>query len=107
MKRLFSRDVVTGVETWFHDDPGIDGFHLETKQLCDPILEDNKRFQAHFDGWTPSRNMRHAACIPMILLHQWAEEVGISLHDEAMGEVIKLKLNDPEYRHLRTGVFQI
>lgn len=107
MKLPFSHDPLTGVTTWFHDDPGIDGFHLETTQDVEPIIKTNRAIQNETDGWSKGRNMRHAATIPMVLLHQWAQELGITIHDPAMAEVIKTKLNDPDYRNLRTGVFNI
>ena len=107
MKRLFSSDPLTGITTWFHDAPEIDGFHIETVQDCDPIIKANRKIQNEADGWSKDRNYRHAATIPMVLLHQWANEAGVGFHDRAMGEIIKLKLNDSEYAYLRTGVFHL
>jgi hypothetical protein len=43
----------------------------------------------------------------MIILQQWANEAGLAMNDKAFGEVVKKKLNDPDNRFMRTGLFRI
>jgi hypothetical protein len=51
--------------------------------------------------------MWHAATVPMVILQKWAKEAGLLMNDKAFGEVVKRKLNDPDNRFMRTGIFHL
>jgi hypothetical protein len=107
MKRLLTRDELAGSATYFHVIDGKVG--IENLQDITDVIEGNKRAQnAGNNGWTPSRDMKHVATIPNIVLMQWANEAGVKFNDsKAMQEIIKKKMNDPDFRLFRTGLGKV
>lgn len=87
---------------WFEDGKFV------TKRTEDVTanLEQNVRDQNAGDGYTPSRDMRRVASIPMIIVEKWMRE-GLNLFDQNDWPKIRAKLNDSEYRHLRTALGRI
>jgi hypothetical protein len=78
-------------------------------QDVEPILENNKILQTSGDGYNEARDMRRVASIPMIVVEKWMVEDGVNflaLSGPERSKYLKKKLNDPEWRHLRTALFQ-
>jgi hypothetical protein len=50
---------------------------------------------------------RHAAHIPDAVWMKWKIEEGIDIFNKDHLPAIKRKLDDPEWRHLRTSVFRL
>ena len=73
----------------------------------DPIVERNKAMATHNDGYSPSREMRRVASIPMILIAKWKNEEGWDALDPACADRLMKKMNDPEYHYLRTADGQL
>ena len=87
-----------GINTTLH----LDGDTLIVQNTYDatPILESNKiASNDGTNGWTPSRQMRRVANVPLALLHLW-DSMGISPTKDRK-EFLK-KLNDPDLRGFRT-----
>jgi hypothetical protein len=86
-------------------DESADELVVTRKQDVSTILKRNRELQWHpdYDGYTPSRNMQHAASIPMILIEKWKNEEGIDAFNPDHWPRIVRKLNDPAYKYLRTG----
>ena len=88
-------------------------FNVLRTQDVGGIIEANKRDQNDRDfnnGYTPSRDMKHVARIPLLVLEQWAKEAGIpkrKIYGKEMNEIIRKKLNDPDNRFLRTGLGEV
>ena len=101
MRRLLSAD--GNVLCWFDDVPGEDGFVVQHVANEIPVLEHNKALQNHDDGYSPTREMRRAASIPDIIALKWLTEEGLNLWDRNHWRGVRRKLNDPEYRWLRTA----
>lgn len=86
-------------------DAGAREFTFLRVQDVEDILDDNKRLQneAQRSDWH-----RHIATIPNIFLEKWLHEeldrgrVGLKIGTKEFDEIIKRKLQDPDYRHLRT-----
>ena len=80
---------------------------VETVQDVEPILEANKAAQSMGDGWTPSRDMRRVASIPLVIWEQWILETNGRLHNgmtkRERKRFVERKLKDPEYAFLRTA----
>lgn len=55
------------------------------------------------NGYTKSRDMKHVARIPILMLEIWAKQYGIPVYSKAMQEITRKKLNDPDLQWLRTG----
>lgn len=70
---------------------------------CEPILDRNKAMATHNDGYSPSRELRRAASIPLILVHKWLLEEGWNAFDPACADKLKAKLNSADYQYLRTA----
>lgn len=98
-----------GLETWLHHNH--DGtFTIENRQDVEAILEANKQDAVNnrpikeqarkAGGWGA-----HAARIPLQLVHKWLVEEGLDVYsnDPDQKRRLKQKLNDPEWRHLRTS----
>lgn len=106
-KRLIDHDADTGESVWFESD-GDDGFHLHHEQDCTPILNDNAVLRnTGLDAWRAGDDFRKEASIPNGLLMKWLAEEGIEFwKPEGMQRIVK-KLNDPEYRYLKTADVRI
>lgn len=103
-------DEKDGVASTFHYDEMTDTAHIRRTQDVEPILDNNKRLQTFNDGYTPSRDMKRIASIPLVICERWIKEDGVNwlaLPKKEKGEYLRRKLNDPDNRHLRTsgGVF--
>ncbi len=75
---------------------------IEHAQDVEPILERNAvlRGEAQRSDWG-----RHIASIPNVILVKWMNEEGVNvlaMSEREFGEFIRKKLNDPDWRHLRT-----
>ena len=82
---------------------GGDDYEVVSLQDCDPVLEANKAAVTHNDGYSPSREFRRAASIPLILILKWLNEEGWFALDPACADKLKEKLNSSDYRYLRTA----
>ncbi|HIC59844.1 MAG TPA: hypothetical protein EYO71_07195 [Rhodospirillales bacterium] len=75
-------------------------------QDVEPILNQNKiRQNDGSDGYTPSRDLKQIASIPLVVAEQWmkADEVNwLSLTGLEREKYIQKKLNDPDNSFLRT-----
>lgn len=90
-----------GVRRWFVSDE--DGLHVASFQDVDAILDRNKAMAAENDGWSPGRTLRRVASIPLTLLMKWRTEEGWDPFDRENADRLARKLNDPDYRWLRTA----
>ncbi|MDO8533287.1 MAG: hypothetical protein Q7S17_00900 [Xanthobacteraceae bacterium] len=90
------------VRTSFH--PHADGtFTIESVQDAEPIIENNKLLQTmpQKSDWG-----RHIASIPVIIMERWCKEDGVDylgLPKEEFTRMIRRKLNDPDWKWLRTA----
>jgi hypothetical protein len=89
-----------------HFDPSERKLTFERWQDVEAIIENNKRLQN-----TPQDRKaiwRHTSTIPNVFLEKWLHEewdrghIIMNLYGEEMEKVIQRKLNDPDYRFLRT-----
>jgi hypothetical protein len=83
---------------------------IRTFQDIEPIIEANKAAQNNSDfnnGYTPSRDLKHVASIPRVILNKWAKESGLNVFSREFGEYLKKKLNDPDNKFLRTGLGEL
>jgi hypothetical protein len=99
---------------WRIDENGIleetfldgDDMHVRRSQDVEAILDENKRLASLNDGYSPSRDFRRVASIPMTVIEQWMKE-GINIFDRNCDEAIRRKLNSPEWRRLRTAWWSV
>lgn len=75
-------------------------------QDVEPVLEHNRALRLHDDGYSPSREMKRVASIPMIVVERWLNE-GFDIFDPNNKVELRRRLNSSEWAALRTseGVF--
>lgn len=90
------------IETRFVEDS--DG-SLIVHRLADvePLLELNKALATSGDGYTPSRDLRRAASIPLAIIEKWKNELGVDVFDQNDLPKVRQLLNSSEYAYLRTA----
>jgi hypothetical protein len=97
-----------GTQTIYHVDDRDVVHCTERRQPEDQlqaILDDNKRMQ---NGEKQVGNMRLTSQIPLIFIEKWLNEewmrgnVGLKLCDEEFDKIIFKKLQDPDWKFLRT-----
>jgi hypothetical protein len=94
-KRLFNRDLHTGIDTFYIYNSDNDTFTLQKEQRVDDLLDVNK--SAFNDAGTRWGDMARVASIPISLFHD-LEQKGITKDEKAF----KAWLNDPDNRFFRT-----
>lgn len=69
----------------------------------EPLLEANKALAASGDGYTPSRELRRAASIPLAIVEKWRNELGVDVFNPDHVGAVRRLLNSSEYLYLRTA----
>lgn len=73
-------------------------------QDVQPILDFNKEmFGDPGRGYTPSKDMRHIAEIPLVVAEEWKNRFGVDVFNKDHAPAVKRLLNDPDWRYLRTA----
>jgi hypothetical protein len=85
------------------------GLNFRQSQRVDQILDLNKQDQ---NNSAPTLGFgRKVASIPTIVLDRWLAEEGLDWRkcnsDPEMAKRLKAKLNDPEWRALRTNISKV
>ena len=102
-RRLLRVDRAARKYSVFHWDESDEIFHIETRQDVQPILDHNKALlNSGEDGYSPSRELQRVASIPSVVVLQWLKE-GIDVGNPDHWPAVERKLNDPDWRHLRTA----
>lgn len=90
--------VSPSVVSHFHFDASENVATVVSTQDVEPILDHNKALQTHNDGYSPSRELRRIASIPLVVWDDLMKR-GIAQDTEAL----KKWLRDPENRYFRTS----
>lgn len=86
-----------------HFDEGEGTFTINRVDDVAPVLDANRRTHLHGDGYSPSRELRHIASIPPLVVEVWKKQYGVDpLRPEHRGLLRRL-LNDPDNRFLRVS----
>ncbi len=93
-----------GIKTGIDYDPIEDSLTVVHKQDVQPIIDLNKiLYNDGTGGYGETREWRRAATIPNIILEKWLKEEGIRYWDSEDTPKLMAKLDDPEWRYLRTA----
>jgi hypothetical protein len=93
-----------GTKTGIDYDPVEDELTVVSTQDCEPTIELNKKlYNDGTGGYGPTREWRRVASIPNIILEKWLKEEGIRYWDSEDTHKLAAKLDDPEWRFLRTA----
>jgi len=97
-------DPISGMTTTFDYDPATDITIIGREQDCSALIEQNKLLQ-NDEGYTKQgfkNEWWHYASIPAILIERWLNEDGIDVFNKDHQKAVFKKLNDPQYRWLKT-----
>lgn len=101
-KRLFSRDPARGLDIWWEDTP--EGFVLHYQQDAEPVIESNKVKQSAGRAYyAADSEMWRVASIPIGIQYKWMIEDGIDVLNPDHWQRVQRKLNDPDWRYLKTA----
>lgn len=97
-----------GVTETLHFDDGEDAFTYNWAMDVEPTLEANKRLQADdYTGMTRDKSLKHVARIDAVTAKLWETMYGLAWNrigkDPAEDRKLDALLNDPDWRHCRTG----
>ncbi len=93
-----------GTATGIGYDPVDDELTVVNQQDCEPTIELNKKlYNDGTEGYGPTREWRRIASIPNIILEKWLKEEGIRFWDSEDTHKLAAKLDDPEWKFLRTA----
>lgn len=84
----------------FHGDGGI---ALERRCDVTQAIEENKRARSAGDGYSPSRELRRVASIPVAVQFEWIRRYGADPLAKGNEKLLRRLLNDPEWAYLRTS----
>lgn len=82
-------------------DEAAETFAIELVSDVEPILEANKREANDTGGYGASREWRHIANIPLIVIEIWKKRYGIDPTMPGHETLLRRLLNDPDNRFLR------
>lgn len=85
----------------FYEENG-DRLIVKSTQDVESILNHNRMLQ-NDKSLTRTKEMRHVASIPNIVVEQWLKE-GINIFNKEHWQRAKKRLNDPDYKYLRTDL---
>ena len=106
MKRFLEIDADGTVEI-FHFDPLMAEVVIERQHNVNPVLESNKAKATSHDGFSPSRELREVAEIPMGVVELWKQVYGVDLFNRDHWPAVKRLLRDPDFRFMRSSPGQI
>ncbi len=102
-KRLIDYDPFTETTSWFEYDAILDKTTIYTEQNVDRYIEANKKRQSNPDyfGYGVKQEYAHVATVPNSVIHKWMKE-GINFYRSDDWPKVRKKLNDPEWKYLKT-----
>lgn len=98
-------DIFTPIERKLHYNEDGDRLIIESIQDVEPVLNRNRELQKD-KSKTRGKEMWWVASIPNIVIEQWMKE-GINIFKKEDWPKVKARLNDPNYRYLRTDMANI
>lgn len=97
---LFNSD--HGLNWYLSEDDG--EIKIAATSDCSHLIEQNKARANYGDyGWSEDKTYRRVAEIPAIIMVKWLNEEGWWALDPAAAGKLKQKMNDPDWRYLRTS----
>lgn len=101
-----SDDLILEKEAWqerFSFDESENRFNLQLRADIKNVIERNKKLANQNDGYSPSREWRRVATIPLIVVEMWKKIYGTNPLARGNEKLLRRLLNDPDLRGLRTS----
>ena len=92
-----------GIAETLHFDDSENTFTINRTDDIEPVINANKRAQVDGDGFSPSREMRHVARIPVVVYQEWCRREGVDVLKVEHRGLLKRLLNDPDNHFLRVS----
>jgi hypothetical protein len=99
MTAAFPRSAITRDVVPIDDD----AFAVTATQDVGPILDANKEDQSFSTGYTPSRDLKLVARIPLVVAEHWLNAYGVNVLDPNHKAAVRRLLNDRDWLFLRTS----
>lgn len=96
----------SGSEVFMRDN-GDGTYTVWSTQDCDPMLEENKVLANHDAGWSPSKDLRRIASIPLSFISEYRQNTGVDLLNPHHDDARKRLFNDGSFSHLRTAHWRV
>lgn len=80
-----------------------EGGEIVSMQDVGAALDRNRALYDSGDGYNADRSMRRVASIPPIVIQKWLIEDGLDVWNPDHRDRLMRKLNDPDWRYLRTA----
>jgi len=95
-----------GTKEWLHYDEADDRFILQREGDVEAVIKYTRARQNDgTNGYGETREWRHIAEIPNLILFKWMNDDGVDvfkLKGNELSRFIKRKLNDPDWQNFRT-----
>lgn len=88
-----------GVEILHQDG---DDFAIETRADVEANLKRNHMLREYTDGYNQSRDMRHIASVPVVVVEEWNRIHGVDVLAKDNRKLLKRLLNDRDNYMFRT-----
>ena len=93
----------SGISETLHFDDSEETFCLLRSEDVEPVLDANKRAQADGDGFSPTRELRHVARIPPLVVEIWNKTWGVDVLKPANAALLRRLLRDRDNQFLRVS----
>ena len=105
-KRFFDYNPYTKTTQWFIDNED-GGFSIAYEQDCQDIIDANKEKASYGRDYYVSKDQEgeyhKVGSIPLNIWFQWLNEDGVDAFAPGNEEYLTRKLNDPEWKYLKTA----
>lgn len=103
-KRIIDYDPFTNITTTFDYDHKTDKTTIGMEQDVSSIIELNKSMQSDvsYSKSGIKKSWWHMCNIPNIVIEKWKNETGLDVLNKEHWPAVKKRLNDPEYKWLKT-----
>lgn len=80
-----------------------DDYAIQTVADIEANIKRNKILQNYTDGYNKSRDMKHVASIPMVVIHEWNRIYGVDVLKKENSALLRRLINDSDNRMFRTS----
>ena len=85
------------------DDPSEKRIIAKVSDDVGDQLDFNRDLYNSGDGYSPSRDLRRVASIPLVIVEKWKNELGVDVFNKDHASAVRRLLNSNEYLYLRTA----
>jgi hypothetical protein len=78
-------------------------FVVRTRGDVQTVLDANRHDANHENPWSPSRDLKHVARIPVEVYMIWLNELGIDALNKDHQPAVRKLLNDSQWSYLRSS----